>query len=143
MTTGRIGIYEHLVLKPLSILCIFGAIAYYVQRSWGMGIFLTVVVFIVGVIGVTVNRSKSFAELARGTSSSDRDSPVSEEASFSEAKKVVALATCTFWIVAIAVSVVAHHHGTRWFLAIPVGAGVAVLNILPGMIFSMRPTAKH
>ena len=135
MAVGRIGRYERFILRPLSILLTVGAIAYFVQKAWGIGVLLVVMWFAVGAVGQALNRAKSFCELTEGSTPEECSSFLSPEPTPLEIMRIGRLSLAVFWIVGITVAVLTHHHGLRWLLSIPAGvAGGFVANLLGGWV---------
>ncbi len=79
MATGRIGRYERFILLPLSMLLPVGAVAYFVQRAWAVGVLFLIVWFVVGAVGQALNRDQSFSELTHGSTPEERSSPLSSK----------------------------------------------------------------
>ena len=138
MATGRIGRYERFILRPLSILFPVGAIAYLIQKAWGIGALFVIVWFIVGAIGQALNRSKSFSELTEGSTTEELTTPLSPEPTTLETRQIGKLSLAVFWIVGITVAVLANHHGLRWLLSVPAGIVAGFVAIILGGLVSMR-----
>jgi len=138
MATGRIGRYERFILRPLSILFTVGAIAYFLQKAWGIGALFVIMWFVVGALGQALNRAKSFSELTDGSTPEERTSPCSAEPTALETMQIGRLGLAVFWIVGITVAVLTHHHGLRWLLSVSAGAAAGFIAILFGGWVSMR-----
>lgn len=142
MARGRVGRYERLILMPLSIILALAVIAYLFQRSWSIAVFVGVMWLVVGAVGQAVNRAKAVSELIEGSTSQERFSAISPEPTPEETMQIGKLCLITFWVVAIVVSVLAHHHGLRWFLAVPAGVSAGFVLILLGGLVSMKPVGR-
>lgn len=139
MITRRIARFEKFIVKPLSFLFPILAVVYFVQRAWLVGGFLLVVWFCIGVIGQSLHKDKSFAELARGGLTFEENIVPDSEISHEEAHTLARPLLFSSWLCGITAGVLLFHHDYRWFVALPVGLAVAIFTPVTFGIVAIRP----
>jgi hypothetical protein len=139
MITRRIARFESFILKPLSFLFPILAVVYLYQRAWLLGAFLLIAWFCIGVMGQSLHKNKSFAELARGGLTGEEniapDSDISHEEAHTLAKQLIFAS----WLCGITAGVLLHHHDYGWFIILPTAFAVAVGV---GVVFSILALPK-
>ena len=139
MIARRIARFERFILKPVSFLFPILAILYFFQRAWLVGTFLLFVWFCIGLIGQSLHKDKSFAELTRGGLTSEENIAADSEISHEEAHTLARRLLFTSWLYGITVAVLLFHHDYRWFIAVPAALAVAIFTSVGFSLFAIRP----
>ena len=139
MITRRIARLENLLLKPLSFWFPILAVIYFFHRAWFIGGFLLLAWFCVGLIGQSLHRDKTFAQLARGGLTSEENIIPDSELSSEEAHKLARPLFLCSWLCGITVAVLLFHHDYRWFIALLLGLVITICTSIIFGIIALRP----
>jgi hypothetical protein len=125
METNIRAKFDWLVLKPLWVIFIILAIYYFIHGSWFIGILIIIMDFLLGMIGASLHKEKTFHELARGyPSREETTNDITTEPTKQEfyyiSRAFIELMVLFF----VASLILTFHHRLRWFYAI--GASIVI-----------------
>ncbi len=138
MISRRIARFEKLILKPLSLLFLILSVIYFFQRGWLICAFFLLAWVCIGVIGQSLHKDKSFAELARGGLDSEENIAPNSEMSHAESYALAKPLLLTSWLCGIATIVMLFHGGYGWFMALPAGLVVTILTAVISALVAVK-----
>ena len=142
MAYGRVGRYEMLFLRPLSILFPITAVVYFFQKSWGVGLYFLLAWLYIGLVGQSLNRHKALCELTEGQSEKDDSWPTRKRKkplSQSEASLVCIAAFQTTLTLDIAVLIIGLHNRTPPWRSLLVAFGVGLVYFISSVLIAINP----
>ena len=119
---------ERYVLRPLSIICGLGALAYLIQAQWIMAIFLLVICIFIGIVGQGLphHRGQTFSQLTQGSSADPIEFDDNLDMSPEETTKMGRVSMFTGLWGGLAAGFVSNHHGLAWYFCLPIGIIIAI-----------------
>jgi hypothetical protein len=141
--------FELLILRPLDVCLIVGAVISLFHREWVFGSFLLIVGFLIGAIGQGLphHRQETAKELAEGRPTPlevFRDAPEGESSERLDPDDGHAMASAsikTSVVLALIVAVVFLHFDYKWYMAVVASILVAILFPAFSAIVVMGATA--
>jgi hypothetical protein len=132
----RVIRFERLILFPLDLAFIFFALMAFIRGDWFGGIFAIVVSLLIGIIGQSLHKNKTAAELAKGEHLIPNDSEDTVTISPIESQILAKGLVYSSVVLAVATIVLTIHSTSDdwWFVALK-GIGAAVLFPIVSLFF--------
>src|SRR5206468_6529458 len=112
MITRRVARLERFFLTPLVLIFPALALYYLFHAAWLLGFFLIFAPFCIGLIGQSLHKDKTYAELKRGGLTGDENIlPPTKEISHNESLTLARPILFGSWLCGVVVGAVLFHHG--------------------------------
>ena len=127
MVTRRIAHFERFILVPLDWVLTGLALLYLILGAWMVGIFLVFACICSSILGASLHKDKSRAQLAHGdhiTEGFSESDP--RHLSSGESITLARLTSRLSLLCGITTMVLLFHHGYHWYLTVPAGVMVGI-----------------
>lgn len=133
MGSIKVRLFDRYVLKPLWLIYVIISVRYFVKGSYGIGIFMLFLLFIISIIGQALHPQMTSSEMARGTSPKQEEidsDPEPNEINDFEVVLISRPSIRTSLLIGFTSIVLLIHHGFKWYLSVIMGGTIFIMSYM-------------